>query len=72
MPEGTSHIERSAFAGCSALKRVELPASLVSIDESAFVGCSALEEVRYQGSAEDWADIGGSDSINSNIVIFSE
>lgn len=36
IPEGVTHVGKSAFCGCSALESVELPGSLIHIGEYAF------------------------------------
>ena len=42
---GTKYIGIAAFSGCTSLKKVSLPASLVQIDTLAFAGCTSLEEI---------------------------
>lgn len=41
IPDGCRSIGARAFASCTNLRRVEIPASAVSIAEDAFAGCSA-------------------------------
>jgi hypothetical protein len=38
-------IGKSAFAGCSGLLKVDIPASVTSLDDSAFKGCSGLKKL---------------------------
>ena len=45
IPEGVTHIHRSAFAGCHNLEKVTLPSTLKEIKGGAFKGCSNLTEV---------------------------
>lgn len=42
--EGCKYIGKSVFKGCSRLKKVRLPKSLLEIGDFAFSGC-ALEEI---------------------------
>ena len=41
MPEGVTHIGARAFAGCTALRRLVLPASVRTIEDGAFEGVPA-------------------------------
>eukprot|EP00935_MAST-01C_sp_MAST-1C-sp1_P002324 g2324.t1 len=58
IPEGTEKVPINAFKGCSALKKVTLPSTLVSpqdasydaIGEKAFWGCTNLAEVSFGSS----------------------
>ena len=45
VPDGITHIEPYAFAGCFELTRVILPESIESIGKYAFAGCSKLQEI---------------------------
>ena len=40
-----THIGRSAFAHCAALKKLLLPSSVTYIGDNAFLGCSALKQL---------------------------
>ena len=44
VPEGAIPGEM-AFAGCTSLESVTLPASLVSLEEYLFLGCSSLQSI---------------------------
>jgi hypothetical protein len=50
--EGVERIKFSAFYGCSALKGVVFPASLVVIDERAFGDCEQLREVAFAADSK--------------------
>ena len=52
--EGISGIGAWAFAGCSNVSDIILPAELTSIGEGAFNGCNALTDIYYAGSEEMW------------------
>ena len=47
---GTKYIGAAAFSGCTSLKTVILPESLISIDTLAFEGCTSLEEITIPSS----------------------
>ena len=40
-----THIGRSCFAHCTALKKLVLPSSVTYIGDNAFLGCSALRQL---------------------------
>ena len=42
---GLQVIDNEAFAGCSALKTVELPENIITIGDHAFTGCSSLSDI---------------------------
>ena len=50
IPDGTTNINRSAFANCSSLTSVVIPNSVRSIGDSAFFGCSSLKSVTVPDS----------------------
>ena len=63
-------IGESAFAGCTALTSVEIPASVTRIDMSAFVGCSSLTNVNLTGSTPPVLDNGSfADSQYADVVV---
>lgn len=43
-PEGLESIGYNAFDGCSALERIDIPASVTYVGEAAFVYCTGLKE----------------------------
>lgn len=43
--EGVKEISKELFSGCTNLKKISLPDSLLKIEESAFKDCTALTEV---------------------------
>lgn len=56
IPDNVKSIEKGSFWGCSNLKTITLPASLVSIGASAFAS-TVLETVYYKGTQAQWAQI---------------
>jgi len=46
-------IGKRAFAGCSALLGVTIPASVTCIDDGAFEGCSSVEEIALPNALEE-------------------
>ena len=50
--EGITEIPYNCFAGCSSLKSVHLPGSLMSIDNYAFYRCTLLEAVTFGDGLE--------------------
>ena len=50
VPEGVTHVGKSAFAYCAGLTKAELPNSVQTLDESAFEGCTGLKEVTLSNS----------------------
>ena len=56
-------IGTNAFAGCTALKRVDmLPAGLTAIGKGAFTGCTALTDVYYGDDGHAWEQVTGSEN----------
>lgn len=56
LPEGAKSIGKNAFASCTKLKYVYIPATVTSIDSTAFSGVSGLTVFGKSGSAaEDYA-----------------
>lgn len=52
------HINYGAFTDCTALKSIEIPASVETIDVSAFLGCSQLKTVSFESNSK-LKEIGG-------------
>ena len=52
-----SRITAQAFAYCTSLKSVTLPAGLKYILKDAFAGCTNLQNVYFAGTKKQWADI---------------
>ena len=50
-------IAPDAFAGCSQITGLILPAGIEYVGDGAFSGCGALSEVYYAGSREQWDNI---------------
>ncbi|MDE6732311.1 MAG: leucine-rich repeat domain-containing protein [Oscillospiraceae bacterium] len=48
--EGVRQISSNAFAACTGLRSISLPASLETIERYAFFGCKALCEVEFKSS----------------------
>ncbi len=51
------HIHDDAFQGCSRLRKVELPESILSIGPFCFNQCNSLTELHYKGSASKFSTI---------------
>ncbi len=51
VPDGCKTIASKAFAGCSQLKWVEIPASVTSIADNAFGSLQGFTIIAPQGSA---------------------
>ena len=56
--ENVKWIGKYAFSGCSNLTYVTIPRSINGIRYHAFVGCPNLNLVYYNGTLEDWLNIG--------------
>ena len=52
-----TEIAAEAFAGCSLMTHIDIPASVTKIGEGAFAGCSSLSMVTYAGTQEQWENI---------------
>lgn len=50
IPEGCTAIEENAFAGCSNLQYVKIPATVMSYPESAFEGCNINLIIDWQSN----------------------
>lgn len=67
--EGLTTILDHAFDDCDDLRKVTLPRSLVQIGRHTFRECSNLTYLKYNGTAEEWQKVMGSDSIHSTSYI---
>lgn len=56
--EGVKNIYDSAFSGCVNLRKITLPASLEYMGQSVFWNCNNLTEVVFNGTFEDWFNVG--------------
>lgn len=68
-----TEIGAGAFAGCTGLRIVVLPASIRTIGDGAFTGMSTAISFRYYGSYTDWdqMNIGsGNDSFTLSKIVF--
>lgn len=67
---GVKSINQNAFAGCTSLTSITLPASLNGIYMGAFDGCTSLTTIHFNGTEEKWNTLNGEDSgIDENINI---
>lgn len=53
-------IGKEAFKNCINLKTLLLSDKVTKIEASVFEGCTSLEKIHFEGSKEDWTNIGGS------------
>lgn len=58
IPEGVEIIDASAFEGCVNLEEATIPSSVKYIGLRAFVGCTSLRKLHYNGTADNWKDLG--------------
>lgn len=54
VPEGTKIITKLAFAGCSKLQTLHLPASITEIWLGAFMACDSLKDIYFEGTKDQW------------------
>ncbi|MCQ2354346.1 MAG: leucine-rich repeat protein [Clostridia bacterium] len=55
--ESVTVIGSRAFAGCTGLNEITIPANITDIWVNAFAGCSNLTDVTYDGAVTGWNDI---------------
>lgn len=61
LPEGVVQVEAQAFLSCDQLKSITIPESMQNISNLAFATAdvpSSLEDVYYNGTQEQWEQIG--------------
>jgi len=51
IPDGTTRINAYAFANCTSLLTVDIPASVTSVGDKAFYGCSNLQRLIFPSEA---------------------
>ena len=56
--KGLTCIDSSLFDRCASLSSVSIPTSITLIDMFAFAHCSSLTELDYEGTTEEWGQIG--------------
>lgn len=57
VPEGVTEIDVLAFANCTSLSSVMLPASLMTLGDGVFDGCTALTVINFAGTMQEWTAI---------------
>ena len=50
--EGVTYLGRYAFAGCTGLTEVVLPASILGVGDDCFNGCSSIDKITFKGKLE--------------------
>lgn len=55
--EGVTSISKCLFMGCSKLKTVDIPHSMLKIGTKAFAYCNGLEEINYNGTVNEWSEV---------------
>ena len=58
LPSGVTILGACCFAECESLNYVYLPKTISYISESIFTGCGNLVELNYEGTVEEWNNIG--------------
>ena len=51
-------ISAKAFYGCTGLASITIPTSVTAIDGKAFEGCRSLKTVYYEGTLDQWCNLG--------------
>ena len=59
IPNSVTSIGRSAFSGCSSLKKVTIPGSVTSIEDFAFSGCQSLTDIDVLSENNFYASMDG-------------
>ena len=70
IPAGITEIKAHTFEGNGAVRRVTLPAGLLSIEEKAFAYCD-MEEVYFKGTSEQWLTVNiaeGNDAVKNAVI----
>jgi hypothetical protein len=79
VPDGVTEIENTAFAGCTGVTAVRVPASVTAIydstysdsafDTAASVGCKNLKTVYYAGTKAQWSAVKIQDGYFKNAAV---
>jgi len=57
--DGVTSIGGGAFQGCDNLTEITIPETVTEIGEDALTDCGNLKDIHFEGSAEQWEEIGG-------------
>ena len=71
IPEGVTSIGYGAFAACDSLTSITIPDSVTNIGNYAFSMSRSLTSINFQGTIEQWRDIGKDAYWNYNIGSFT-
>ena len=58
LPNGITIIADNIFCGCTALTSITIPQGITFIDMYAFSECTSLESITFEGTVEQWNNIG--------------
>lgn len=64
LPNGLKTIQNNVFDGCLKLESVVIPNSVTEIWQRSFDNCTSLKSVKYNGTAEEWANVSVADDNN--------
>ena len=59
IPGDVTHLENSAFEGCTSLTSLSIPSSLSSIGYDVFIGCTSLTDISVDGSNPNYKSVDG-------------
>lgn len=68
VPEGIENISQNTFMYCRELVSISLPSSIKSVGERAFYDCYRLKNVYYNGTQEQWKEIGIDEKDNEYLL----
>lgn len=54
IPDETTTVGQSAFAGCTGVTELSIPLSVTKIEKDASAGCTGLKKVIYEGKKAQW------------------